>query len=63
MRSEQRQTGDKTYNVIVADEGKTFIRKNDNFDMGKEVILGIDYSTGKEREDKEEYYDEVIDFI
>lgn len=26
----------------IADEGKTFIRKSDGFDMGEEMWLGID---------------------
>ena len=25
----------------IADEGRTFIRKSDNFDMGEEIWLGV----------------------
>jgi len=45
--------------TIKAKTGFTFVRKHDNFYMGEEVTLGIDYSTGIPREDLPEYYDEV----
>ncbi len=41
---------------MKADEGKTFIRIHDGYDMGKGIQLGIDTSTGEPREDKAEYY-------
>ena len=44
---------------LTADEGKTFIRIYDNYDMGNGIQLGIDTSTGVPREDKPEYYKEV----
>lgn len=45
---------------MKADEGKTFIRIHDGYDMGKGIQLGIDTSTGEPREDKAEYYEEVL---
>lgn len=44
---------------ITASEGKTFKRIHDGVLMGTEIYLGIDYSTGVAREDKEEYYEEI----
>ena len=44
---------------LTADEGKTFIRIHDGYNMGKGIQLGIDTSTGEPREDKVEYYEEV----
>ena len=44
---------------LIADEGKTFIRIHDGYDMGNGIQLGIDMSTGVPREDKVEYYEEV----
>lgn len=43
---------------LIADEGKTFIRIHDDYDMGNGIQLGIDTSTGVPREDKPEYYEE-----
>jgi hypothetical protein len=45
--------------LIKAEEGKVFRRIHDGFVMGNEVALGIDYSTGQPREDKEEYYEQI----
>ena len=45
---------------LTADEGKTFIRIHDGYDMGKSIQLGIDTSTGEHREDLPEYYREVL---
>ena len=45
--------------TIIAKKGFTFHRIHDGFDMGNEIILGIDYSTGTPREDKPEYYEEA----
>ena len=45
-------------NIIRASEGMTFIRIHDGFEMGEEIYLGIDYSTGEPREDLPEYYRE-----
>ena len=45
---------------LTADEGKTFIRIHDGYDMGSGIQLGIDTSTGEPREDKVEYYEEVL---
>ena len=47
-------------NIIRTDEGMTFVRIHDGFEMGEEIYLGIDYSTGEPREDKPEYYREVL---
>ena len=49
-------------NRITASEGMTFVRIHDGFEMGKEIYLGIDYSTGEPREDKPEYYEEVLTY-
>ena len=46
--------------IIRADEGMTSVRIHDGFEMGEEIYLGIDYSTGEPREDKPEYYKEQI---
>ena len=45
-------------NIIRASEGMTFVRIHDGFEMGEEIYLGIDYSTGEPREDLPEYYKE-----
>lgn len=45
--------------ILIADEGKVFRRIHDGFIMGVEIVLGIDYSTGVPREDKEEYYEQI----
>jgi hypothetical protein len=47
------------YVTITADEGKIFRRKHDGFEMSTSIVLGVDYSTGTEREDKPEYYEQV----
>lgn len=47
-------------NRIRSDEGMTFVRIHDGFEMGEEIYLGIDYSTGEPREDLPEYYKEQI---
>jgi hypothetical protein len=44
--------------TITADEGMIFRRIHDCFEMGNEIALGIDYSTGEAREDLPEYYEE-----
>lgn len=46
-------------NKIIAAEGKVFSRLLDGVIFGKEIYLGIDYSTGIAREDKEEYYEQI----
>lgn len=45
--------------IIKADKGKVFRRIHDGFIMGKKINLGVDYSTGTEREDLPEYYEQV----
>ena len=47
-------------NIITASEGMTFVRIHDGFEMGEEIYLGIDYSTGTPRVDLPEYYREEI---
>ena len=47
-------------NRITAESGYTFVRIHDGFEMGEEIYLGIDYSTGEAREDKPEYYREEV---
>ena len=48
---------------IEAKEGFTFKRIHDGFIMGEIIYLGIDYSTGEPREDKAEYYEEVMQIL
>ena len=47
-------------NIITASEGMTFVRIHDGFEMGEEIYLGIDFSTGEPREDLPEYYREEL---
>ena len=44
---------------MKADEGKTFRRIHDGYDMGSGIQLGVENSTGVVREDKVEYYEEI----
>lgn len=44
-------------NCWITDEGKTFIRKSDNFDMGEEIWLGVN-DTIENYEEKEVNYDD-----
>jgi len=59
MKTEVKIIDGSEYKVIVAEEGKVFKRIHDGLEIGSEIILGIDYSTGKAREDFPEYYEEV----
>jgi hypothetical protein len=45
--------------IKVNDPRKIFRRIHDGFIMGREIVLGQDFSTGKQREDLPEYYEEV----
>jgi len=47
--------------IIKAANNRVFKRKHDGFIMSNEIVLGVDYSTGKARQDKPEYYEEVLD--
>ena len=47
--------------TIIADEGKTFIRIRDGFNMDNRIDLGHDLDEqGNIREDLPEYYREVL---
>jgi hypothetical protein len=46
--------------IIKAANNRVFRRIHDGFIMGNEIVLGKDYSTGIEREDLPEYYEEVL---
>lgn len=46
-------------NKITAKEGKVFSRMIDGLIFGREIYLGVDYSTGEARPDKAEYYEEI----
>ena len=46
-------------NKITATQGKVFRRIIDGLIFGKEICLGVDYSTGQPREDKAECYEEI----
>ncbi len=50
-------------NKITANDGYVFVRIHDGVVFGKEIYLGIDYSTGVAREDKESYYEEIEELI
>ena len=45
--------------TITASEGMIFRRIHDQLEMGDQIVLGFDYSTGEKREDRPEYYEEV----
>ena len=45
--------------IITADTGKTFVRKWNNFDIGKEIYLGMNYFVLPARFDTPEDFDEV----
>lgn len=47
------------FTIMTADEGCTFVRKIDGFEIGSPIYLGIDYSTGEARTDLPEYYEEI----
>lgn len=44
---------------ITAEEGMVFQRIHDGMIFGDEIHLGMDYSTGEKRQDKEEYYCQI----
>jgi hypothetical protein len=46
---------------ITAAKNKVFKRIHDGYLFSNEIVLGKDYSTGIEREDLPEYYEEVQD--
>lgn len=46
--------------IKTQNTNRVFRRIHDGFIMGKEIVLGKDYSTGIEREDLPEYYEEVL---
>ena len=48
-------------NKITAKEGYVYRRIHDGMIFGNEIHLGIDYSTGEAREDKREYYEEIVE--
>ena len=45
--------------IKTTNSNKVFKRKSDGFIFGNEIKLGKDFSTGVEREDLAEYYEEV----
>ncbi len=47
--------------VIIAEPGKVFKRSHDSFIMGREIHLGLDFSTGESRVDQPYYYEQVDD--
>lgn len=50
-------------NKITAEKGKVFRRKIDGMIFGNEIYLGVDYSMGEARPDKEEYYEQIDEAI
>ena len=44
--------------VITADEGRTFIRKSDGFDMGGEIWLGMNHQISPPKMDTPEDFEE-----
>lgn len=49
--------------IITADAGKIYRRIYDRLIMGNQIHLGIDWSMGFGREDKEEYYEQIYEPI
>jgi len=45
---------------ITATVGFKLRRLHDQFIFGTEVVLGLDFSTGIERQDLPEYYEEIL---
>lgn len=45
--------------VIHADQGKELVMIHNGMRLGGRRPLGVDYSTGKARQDRPEYYKEV----
>jgi hypothetical protein len=60
MKTEKITINGKEFTKITAESGMSFQRKHDGFVMGKEIVLGIDYSTGVMRVDLPEYYEEQL---
>lgn len=60
MRTEKIVISGKEFTKIIAETELTFVRKHDGFVMGKEIILGTDYSTGIMRIDLPEHYEEQL---
>jgi hypothetical protein len=46
--------------IKTQNTNRVFRRIHDGFIMGNEIVLGKDYSTGIERDDLPEYYEEVL---
>lgn len=47
--------------IIKADTGKVFRRIHDGFVMSDKITLGLDFSTGAQRVDLAEYYEQIPD--
>lgn len=47
--------------IIIASQNNIFRRIHDGVLFGKEIVLGFDFSTGIERQDLAEYYEEIRD--
>jgi len=47
--------------ILTAQQGKVFKRIHDGFVMSNEIVLGMDFSTGTEKEDSPDYYTQVFD--
>lgn len=45
--------------LITAQHNNVFRRKHDGVLFGNEIVLGLDFSTGIERQDLAEYYEEI----
>lgn len=45
--------------TIIAQHNNIFKRKHDGVLFGNEIVLGLDFSTGVERQDLVEYYEEI----
>jgi hypothetical protein len=46
--------------IKTTSPNRVFKRIHDGFIMGTEILLGKDYSTGVERDDLPEYYEEIL---
>lgn len=60
MKTETITINNKEFTKITAEAGFTFQRKHDQFLFGIEIILGLDFSTGVQRVDLPEYYEEIL---
>jgi hypothetical protein len=59
MKTDKINIGGIDYSMLIADEGKVIVRIHDEFVFDGSPVLGVDFSTGVARTDKQEYYKEI----